>query len=79
FSRSGPDAEAYGAAENYPLGTIADRRRQDRMVATFSNFDKLLPAHAVLPPATPSPLARDCDRASWSYDFDGERRTIDQY
>ncbi|HAO43851.1 MAG TPA: serine hydrolase, partial [Afipia sp.] len=25
FSRSGPDAEAYGAAENYPLGTIADR------------------------------------------------------
>ena len=79
FSRSGPDAEAYGAAENYPLGTIADRTRQDRMVATFSNFDKLLPAHAVFPPAESSPLARNCDRAVWSYDFDGERRTIDQY
>lgn len=79
FSRSGPDAEAYGAAENYPLGTVADRRRQDRMVATFSNFDKLLPAHAVFPPAAPSPLERNCGRASWHYDFDGERRTIDQY
>lgn len=79
FSRSGPDAEAYGAAENYPLGTVADRRRQDRMVATFSNFDKLLPAHAVFPPAAPSPLERNCGGASWHYDFDGERRTIDQY
>jgi CubicO group peptidase (beta-lactamase class C family) len=79
FSSSGPDAEAYGAARNYPLGTIADRTRQDYMVATFSNFDRLLPAHAVLPPAASSPLARDCGRAAWHYEFDGERRTIDQY
>lgn len=79
FSNSGPDAEAYGAGRNYPLGTIADRTRQDYMVATFSNFDKLLPAHAVLPPAAPSPLERDCGRPAWHYDFDGERRTIDQY
>lgn len=79
FSASGPDAEAYGAGQNYPLGTIADRARQDRMVATFSNFDKLLPAHVVLPPAMPSPLARNCDRTVWRYGFDGERHTIDDY
>ncbi|EGP10180.1 beta-lactamase [Bradyrhizobiaceae bacterium SG-6C] len=79
FSQSGPDAEAYGAGRNYPLGTIADRAKQEYMVATFSNFDKLLPAHAVLPPAEPSPLARACDSGGWRYDFDGERRTIDQY
>jgi len=79
FSRSGPDAEAYGAGRNYPLGTIADRTRQDYMVATFSNFDRLLPAHAVFPPAAPSLLGRDCGRTAWHYDFDGERRTIDQY
>ncbi|WP_213030715.1 hypothetical protein, partial [Acinetobacter baumannii] len=60
-------------------GTIADRTKQNYMVATFSNFDKLRPAQAGFPPATPSPLARDCDRTAWSYDFDGERRTIDQY
>jgi CubicO group peptidase (beta-lactamase class C family) len=79
FSNTGPDAEAYGAGQNYPLGTIADRSRQDRMVATFSNFDRLLPAHVVLPPAAPSPLARNCDRTDFSYTFDGERFTIDQY
>lgn len=79
FSASGPDAEAYGAGQNYPLGTIADRTRQDRMVATFSNFDKLLPAHAVLPPAIPSPLARNCDQKVRRYGFDGERHTIDDY
>lgn len=79
FSRGGPDADAYGAARNYPLGTIADRRKQDYMVATFSNFDKLLPAHVVAPPDTPSPLPRACDSANWHYEFEGERRTIDQY
>lgn len=79
FSKSGPDAEAYGASRNYPLGTIADRTKQDYMVATFSNFDKLLPAHAVAPPAEPSPLARSCDGGEWRYEFEGERRTIEQY
>lgn len=79
FSMSGPDAEAYGAGQNYPLGTIADRTRQDRMVATFSNFDKLLPAHAVMPPDRPSPLARNCDRMVWQYDFNGERSSVDHY
>lgn len=79
FSKTGPDADAYGAGRDYPLGTIADRTKQDYMVATFSNFDRLLPAHAVLPPAAPSPLARACDGAVWHYEFEGERRTIDQY
>lgn len=79
FSKTGPDAEAYGAGQNYPLGTIADRTRQDRMVATFSNFDKLLPAHVVMPPAMPSPLARNCDQTVWRYGFEGERHTIDDY
>ena len=79
FSKTGPDAEAYGAGQNYPLGTIADRTRQDRMVATFSNFDKLLPAHVVMPPAMPSPLTRNCDQTVWRYGFEGERHTIDDY
>lgn len=79
FSASGPDAEAYGAGQNYPLGTIVDRTRQDRMVATFSNFDKLLPAHAVMPPDAPSPLVRNCDRMVWHYEFGGARSSVDQY
>ncbi len=79
FSKTGPDAEAYGAGQNDPLVTIADRTRQNYMVATFSNFDKLLPAHTVMPPAAPSPLARNCERTSFSYTFDNERFTIDQY
>jgi len=79
FSKSGPDAEAYGAGRNYPLGTIADRTKQDYMVATFSNFDRLLPAHVVTPPDAPSSLARACDSGGWRYEFEGERRTIDQY
>ncbi|MES2751797.1 MAG: serine hydrolase [Pseudomonadota bacterium] len=79
FSASGPDAEAYGAGQNYPLGSIVDRRRQDRMVATFTNFDKLLPAHTVTPPAAASPLARNCEWTGWHYDFDGQRFTLDQY
>lgn len=79
FSNTGPHAEAYGAGQNYPLGTIVDRTRQAYMVATFTNFDKLLPAHAVLPPDAPSPLARNCDRFDLSYTFEDERFSVDQY
>ena len=79
FSQTGPDAEAYGAVQNYPLGTIMDRTRQAYMVATFSNYDKLLPAHDVMPPAAPSPLARNCDPFSFSYMFEDSRRTIEDY
>lgn len=49
------------------------------MVATFSNFDKLLPAHAVLPPGAPSQLTRNCDRMVWHYEFGGARSSVDQY
>lgn len=79
FSATGPDAEAYGVAQNYPLGSIMDRTRQDRMVAIFSNFDKVVPAHEVAAPPVPSALARSCEPMAWHYEFDGERRTVADY
>ncbi len=79
FSRLGPDAAAYGAEQDYPLGTIADRARQDRMVAQYSNYHRLLPAHTVAAPSSPSLLVRDCGRSDWRYDFDGKTLTLDDY
>src|SRR6478736_3853439 len=71
FSRTGPDAEAYGIARGYPLGTAAARNRPIFMVASYSRFDQLFPVHAVPAGDAPSPLKRDCAPMSISYRHDG--------
>jgi CubicO group peptidase (beta-lactamase class C family) len=50
FSAGGPDAEGYGAAEHFPIGSAATAFEKKYMVGTFSHFDTLYPTHAVLPP-----------------------------
>ncbi|HEX4164182.1 MAG TPA: serine hydrolase, partial [Bryobacteraceae bacterium] len=49
FSGVGPDAQAYGAAEHFPLGPLATAFEKRYMVATFSHFDSLYPVHIVSP------------------------------
>jgi hypothetical protein len=46
---SGPDADAYGAAEHYPVGSGATAFGKKFLVGTFSHFDTLYPVHTILP------------------------------
>lgn len=79
FSSSGPEASLYGAEQNYPLGTLSNCNQQDHIIASFSNFDKLLPSHVVPMSSTPSPLARTCDLTTVHYKFEGESHTLADY
>lgn len=49
FSAQGPDAEAYGAAEHFPVGTPGNEFDKKYMVGTFSHFDTLFPVHTIAP------------------------------
>ena len=79
FSDDGPDAAAYGAAENYPVGTAATSKQQRFLVGSFSHFDRLFSSHPVPRAAEPSPLRRAAREISVSYTFRSATRTIEEY
>ena len=73
FSQGGPDAEHYGAAENYP---IKDRWRFRQpgnplspkyRVGAFSHFDEIHPTRLIKRAATPSPFKRAPADVSYTY------------
>jgi CubicO group peptidase (beta-lactamase class C family) len=79
FSNTGPDAAAYyGAAEGFPLGTLATASQMRHLVASYSHFDELTPARIV----ARAPTAWSFKRAAEpqiSYSFLGRRYTIVDY
>ncbi len=79
FSRTGPDAEAYGAAENYPVGRSGHLKDQRVIVGTFSHFDTLFSHHLVARPAEAAPLKRAELPLALSYVYRGETHTLDDY
>jgi CubicO group peptidase (beta-lactamase class C family) len=79
FNASGPDAELYGAAENYPLATAAQSRTPRYMVGSFSHFDRLQPGLLVAASETSSPLQRSCAPFELDYRLDGQSYSLDDY
>ena len=58
FDQAGPDADAYGAREGYPLGDRASFFRVPFLVGSQSHLDEIFPGRPVRRAATPSSLAR---------------------
>ena len=79
FSDAGPDAAAFGAAENYPLGTRATLNQQQYMVGDYSHYDALLTARVVPRAPAPSPLERAAQALSLRYRHQGEWHTLTDY
>jgi CubicO group peptidase (beta-lactamase class C family) len=76
FSATGPDAEAYGAAQGYRYAVI---NRQAFYVGQFSEGDALLESRKIPRSATPSPLRRAPAEPALRYEHDGQSRTLDDY
>ncbi len=79
FSKTGPDAAAYGEAEGYPVGTVATRRAQKYVVGTYSHLDKLRAANRIDAAPKPSKLARDPQELAVAYDYQGQHHTLADY
>ena len=79
FSDTGPDAAAYGAAENYPPGPRAAPLPQANMVGTFSHFAEKYPHRAAARAATPSVLRRAAETLTLNYDFGGKTHDLADY
>jgi CubicO group peptidase (beta-lactamase class C family) len=79
FSNTGPDAAGYyGAAEGYPLGTLATASQMRHLVASYSHFDELTPARIVARSAAPWSFKRAAE-PEISYRYLGRDHTIVDY
>ena len=79
FSATGPQADAFGAAEGYPVGTAATMGQQKHLVGAYSHFDQILPTRLVPRAEAPSPLPRASQELTLEYTDHGQTHTLDDY
>ena len=79
FSVGGPDSEAYGAAEHFPVGSRATAFEKRYMVGAFSHFDTLFPTHTVAPAAHPWEFHRLATAQGIAYFHAGSRYSLKDY
>ncbi len=79
FSDSGPDADAYGRAAGYPVGTRFSFTEQEFLVGAFSHFDELFPVRVARRSSTPWHFRRAAQQAEIAYDFGGQQYSIQDY
>jgi len=78
FSGGGPDADAYGAAAGFPLGTQASAAQLQHLVATYSHFGELFASRIVPRAATPWQFKRAAEPPIF-YTFKSQRFSIEDY
>ena len=76
FRVDGPDADAFGRGEGYP---VCKEREQRCRIGVYSHFDQLFPSRTIRAPAAPTRLGRAAMEPAISYTYNGQRQTIDQY
>jgi CubicO group peptidase (beta-lactamase class C family) len=79
FSPTGPDAEAYGAVENFPLGTRGTSGQIRYLVGNYSRFDELFSTRPVARAATPWSWRRAPAEVKISYTYYSSRYSLEDY
>ena len=79
FSKTGPDANEFGAANGYPMGDRTTFWRIPQLVGSHSHLDELFPSRVVRRAARPSPLARAATEPSIRYVYQDAPFTLDHY
>ena len=75
LSNTGHNADAYGADQGYPLGTLATGAEMRHLVATYSHFDELTPARVIARATAAWSFQRAAEPEIY-YSYGGERRSI---
>lgn len=80
FSPTGPNAADYGGGPSgYPRADRSNWFQQPYFVDAHSRFDEILPSRPVARPEAARPLARAAMPAGFTYRFQGESRSVDDY
>jgi CubicO group peptidase (beta-lactamase class C family) len=79
FAPGGPDAEAYGASDGYPIGDRSTYFRTPFLVGSYSHLDQVFEGRLVRRATTPSLLARVASEPAVRYEYRGHTFTLDDY
>ena len=79
FSADGPDAQAYGAADHFPVGTGPTAFEKKYMVGSFSHFEDLYPTHTVTAAEHAWSFQRVPTTPEITYLSEGNRYTLKDY
>jgi hypothetical protein len=80
FSKTGPEADAYGAAVGYPAPARGSPTpAQENIVGLFSHFDRVTTMRTVPRADPPSVLKRAAEEIAPVYQYDNKQKTIDDY
>lgn len=80
FNPTGPNAADYGGGPNgFPRANPGNWFTQPYFVDAHSRFDEILPSRPVARAEMPRPLGRAAMPADFTYRFQGESRSVDDY
>jgi hypothetical protein len=79
FAARGPDADVYGASNDYPLGDRSTFASSPFIVGSFSHLDRIFESRLIRRAATPSMLKRAAAEPIFRYVYAGEALTLDDY
>ena len=79
FSDTGYAADAYGAAQHYPLPVPGQHRTQKQFVGYFSHYDAVRDADPIAKAGAPSVLRSSEHELTLTYPYGGQYRSLDNY
>ncbi|HEY1609586.1 MAG TPA: hypothetical protein VGG24_09985, partial [Paraburkholderia sp.] len=79
FSDTGFAADAYGAADHYPLPGRGKERTKQQFVGYYTHFDEIYPSDRIAKAGSPSTLKASEHELTLHYPYGGEYRSIDDY
>jgi CubicO group peptidase (beta-lactamase class C family) len=79
FSTTGYAADAYGAADGYPVPVPGRPRGQEHFVGYYTHFDEVRPTDLIARAGTPSTLDTSERELALSYPYGGQYRNLNDY
>lgn len=79
FSDTGYAADAYGAADHYPLPVPGQTRTQKQFIGYYSHFDEIHPSDLIAKAGAPSTLKTSEHELVLNYPYGGQYRSVTDY
>ncbi len=79
FSPTGPEAAAFGADRNFPVGDRRTWLTQEFLVGSFSRYDTIFPSRRAAPAPQPWEFKRAVAEPEIHYEFGGRRLSLAEY